>query len=109
MHIAATKKKSGFKTAVEKIAALEFSKKIFLFVAAAAVVIVIFAMVMIWRTEDTEPLNVLIPAVFAALATGEGFYYNKAKAENKIKLMKENGIEPTEKTFADDDYFESEE
>jgi hypothetical protein len=28
----------------------------------------------------------LIPAAFAELATATGFYYNKAKVENRIKL-----------------------
>ncbi len=44
---------------------------------------------------DLSPLSYLIPAAFGELATATGFYYNKAKAENKIKLMKSNGIEPT--------------
>ena len=41
----------------------------------------------------------LIPATAADVATGLGFYYNKAKAENKIKLMKANKMKPTEETF----------
>ena len=32
-------------------------------------------------------------------ATGTGFYYAKAKAENRIKLMKSNKVTPTENTF----------
>ena len=35
----------------------------------------------------------LIPAVFAELATATGFYYSKAKAENRIKLRKLYGPE----------------
>ena len=87
MHAVKVKKESYLKRLFKKIAAMEFSKKIFLFMAAVAVVIIVFSMVMIWRTDNVEPLNVLIPAVFTALATWEGYYYNKAKAENKIKMI----------------------
>ena len=44
---------------------------------------------------DLTPLAYLIPAVTAETATGTGFYYNKAKAENKIKLKKSLGLELT--------------
>ena len=40
-----------------------------------------------------EPLAYLIPAIFAELATATGFYYSKAKAENRIKLRKLYGPE----------------
>ncbi len=75
---------------------MEFSKKIFIGVSAASVVVFIFTLVMVWRTMDTTPLTYLIPAAAAELATATGFYYNKAKAENKIKLMKSNEIKPEE-------------
>ena len=42
-------------------------------------------------TGDTSPLAYLIPAIFAELATATGFYYSKAKAENRIKLRKKYG------------------
>ena len=35
----------------------------------------------------------LIPAVFTELGVGTGFYYSKAKAENRIKLRKMYGPE----------------
>ena len=43
----------------------------------------------------------LFPAAAAEMATATGFYYSKAKAENKIKLMKSNGIKPKEEHFGD--------
>ena len=46
-----------------------------------------------WKTGDTSPLAYLIPAVFAELATATGFYYSKAKAENRIKLRQKYGPE----------------
>lgn len=48
---------------------------------------------MVWRTNDLSPLAYLIPAVFAELGVGTGFYYSKAKAENRIKLRKMYGPE----------------
>lgn len=49
--------------------------------------------IMVWKTENLEPLAYLIPAIFAELATATGFYYSKAKAENRIKLRKLYGPE----------------
>lgn len=43
----------------------------------------------------------LIPAVFAEMASATGFYYTKAKAENKIKLMNANGVQPEADNFND--------
>lgn len=67
---------------------MEFSKKIFAGVAMGTVIIVIFSMVIVWRTGDTSPLAYIVPGIFAELATATGFYYKKAEAENKIKLSK---------------------
>lgn len=78
---------------------LEFSKKILLFAAAINVVVIAFTLVMVWRTCDLSPLAYLIPAVAAETATGTGFYYAKAKVENRIKLMKQNKLEVTENTI----------
>ena len=97
-----------FKSLLLRFSAMEFSKIIFIFDASVALIVLVFSLAIMWKTENIDPLSTLITVVFGALAAGEGFYYNKAKAENKIKLMKENGIKPTEKTFIDD-FFESEE
>lgn len=78
---------------------IEFSKKILLFAALANGVIIAFTMVMIWRTSDLTPLAYLIPAIAAETATGTGFYYSKAKVENRIKLMRQNKVDPTETSF----------
>lgn len=67
---------------------MEFSKKIFVSVSIAASLVTIFTGIMIWKTNELSPLMYLIPAVFAELATATGFYYNKAKAENQIKIRK---------------------
>lgn len=80
---------------------MEFSKKILIFAAILNVLTIVFTFIMVWRTCDLTPLQYLIPAVAAETATGTGFYYAKAKVENRIKLMKQNKVEPTEQTFND--------
>lgn len=56
---------------------------------------------MIWRTNDLSPLAYLIPSIAAETATGTGFYYSKAKVENRIKLMKANKVQPNNDNFND--------
>lgn len=63
--------------------------------------VIVFTFIMVWRTGDLSPLCTLIPAVAAETATGTGFYYAKAKVENKIKLMKSYGVRLTEQSFSD--------
>ena len=81
---------------------MEFSKKILLVAGAINIGVIVFACVMIWRTVNLEPLAYLIPAVAAEVATGTGYYYWKAKAENTIKLRKKYGIEPDKEEEGDD-------
>lgn len=69
----------------------EFSKIILAVIGAASAVVTVFSMIAVLITGDTTPLAYLIPAVFGELATATGFYYSKAKAENKIKLTKKYG------------------
>lgn len=76
------------KTAHSQKTKMEFSKKILLVAGVVNIAVIIFACVMMWRTFDTSPLAYLIPAVAAEVATGTGYYYWKAKAENQIKLKK---------------------
>lgn len=78
---------------------VEFSKLIFLGVSIATTAITVFSCRMIWITMDTSALAYLIPAVFAEMASATGFYYTKAKAENKIKLMALNGVKPEPSNF----------
>lgn len=78
---------------------LEFSKKILIVAAVINIAVIAFTCVMVWRTSDLTPLAYLIPAVAAEVATGTGFYYNKAKLENTIKLMSIYNVKPTEDSF----------
>lgn len=78
---------------------MEFSKLVFVGVSVLTLAITVFSCRMIWLTMDTSALAYLIPAVFTEMATGTGFYYSKAKAENKIKLMAANDVKPEAHNF----------
>lgn len=66
----------------------EFSKLIFFFVTFFIVLLTVFSFIMMWQTKDLTPLAYLIPAWFGEMSVVTGFYFNKAKAENIIKLKK---------------------
>lgn len=66
----------------------EFSKAILICVSVGVILVSGFAMYMSYKTQDTSILSYLITGVFAELATATGFYYNKARAENEIKIQK---------------------
>lgn len=78
---------------------VEFSKLIFVGVSVLTVSIVVFSCYMMKETMDTGPLAYLIPAVFTEMASATGFYYWKARAENKIKLMALTGTQPEASNF----------
>lgn len=86
---------------VKKKTPKEFSKKILIVAGIINAVVIVFTMVMIWRTLDLSPLAYLIPSVAAEVATGTGFYYSKAKVENRIKLMRQNKVTPNETHFSE--------
>lgn len=80
---------------------MEFSKKILIVAGVINIAVILFTCIMVWRTGDLSPLAYLIPSVAAEVATGTGFYYSKAKVENRIKLMKSNKIELNDNFFSD--------
>jgi hypothetical protein len=63
-----------------------FSKAIVISVAILAAIISAYTVVITAVYGDLSPLHVLIPAVFGQFGVTAGFYFNKAKAENQIKL-----------------------
>jgi len=71
----------------------EFSKLILIAIGTVTALVTVFTLVMVWRTNDLSPLAYLIPALFTELGVGTGFYYTKAKMENRIKLRKLYGPE----------------
>lgn len=82
----------------------EFSKIILCVVSAFAVAVTIFTCVAVIVTGDTSALAYLIPSIFAELATATGFYYSKAKSENRIKLTKLYGEKAVEQNDKETDY-----
>lgn len=75
---------------------MEFSKKILLAMFSVALVIVACAITMSYVTQTTDVYAYLIPAIFAELSVGTGFYYWKARRENEIKLRGIYGVEENE-------------
>lgn len=72
---------------------VEFSKLIFWFVFLLTLGVTVFGCALMWRTGDTSAMAYLVPAVFAEFATATGFYYWKAKNENRIKLLKKHKLD----------------
>ena len=70
----------------------EFSKKIFNIVITLFIIVIFYAMALMWKTNTTDGLMYLIPSVGTLTSVTIGFYYWKAKMENMIKLSKENNI-----------------
>ena len=92
--------------AIDNKPKMEFSKKIFVAILAIEILVILFTGLMVFITQDLSPLPTLITTTAAATATCTGFYFSKAKLENKIKLMRDNGVEPTERTFEEDTPYE---
>ena len=70
----------------------EFSKKIFNIVITLFIIVIFYAMALMWKTNTTDGLMYLIPAVGTLASVTIGFYYWKAKMENIVKLSKENDM-----------------
>lgn len=79
MQITPTKKK-------KKRSAEEFSKLLLRMLVGLTIIITFFCVVFCFKFETTEPINYLVPSIFTELAAATGFYYWKAKSENKIKI-----------------------
>lgn len=71
---------------------LEFSKIIFLCTSALFTLVVIGSFTLMWHTGSTEALICLISTTGAMLTTGIGFYYNKSKSENLLRMSKEHNL-----------------
>jgi hypothetical protein len=80
----------------------EFSKQIFIGVSVGTIIITALSFVLMFKFGDLSPLAYLIPAAFAELATATGFYYKKAKVENRIKLKQRYKQELTPEDFKEE-------
>ena len=78
---------------VKKKPKKEFSKNKMFFSGARTGVGTGFQFIKGWRTKDHYPIAKRIPPGVTELGVGTGFYYSKAKAENRIKLRKMYGPE----------------
>lgn len=78
----------------------EFSKLILFVFGLIEVGVIIFTCYMVHLTCDLTPLAYLIPSTAIVGATSVKHYYDKAKVENRIKLMRSNGIQPTAEAFS---------
>ena len=79
----------------------EFSKIMMIVTGAFNISVIVFSMIMIWRTSDLSPLPYLIPSVSGECGVIVAFYLRKAATENKIKLMRIYGIEPEREDFSE--------
>lgn len=66
---------------------MEFSKKILVMAMILNIALDVFACVMIYLTRDTNALVAIVVATIGEVGTIAGFYYNKSKAENSIKIQ----------------------
>lgn len=78
---------------------METSKKILLFLMIVFIIVLIFSCYMIYKTDNLDPLSYLIPSIGGLLSVAVGFYYNKAKSENVLKISKSIKEEDLSKTF----------
>jgi len=69
---------------------MEFSKKIFFGISIMVCMVTIFACYMMYETKNLSPLSYLIPSLFAELGVATGFYYDKARKENELKIKMSN-------------------
>lgn len=68
------------------------SKLILIVALTFTTIVTAFAIYIINQTHDSASLIALTTAVYGVMTATSTFYYSKAKAENKIKLMKENNL-----------------
>ena len=81
---------------------MEFSKKLVIWSLLFCFAVIAFCCYMIFKTEDLTPVPELIILVSGIVMAVVGFYESKAKAENKIKLMKENDVKVTGEHFREE-------
>ena len=77
----------------------EFSKRLFVFVTALNVALLVFCCVVTWKTGDLSLLAVAVVGTAADQAFAIKYYYRKAEQENKIKLMAAFKIKPEKDDF----------
>lgn len=66
---------------------IDCSKKILIVSYAVALSLILFMLVGIVLKLDVSPIENVTLASLGEVATATGFYYNKSKAENKLKII----------------------
>ena len=82
----------------------EFSKLIMFVFGLIEIGVILFTCRMVYITCDLTPLAYLIPSTAIVGAATVKYYYQKARTENRIKLMHSYGVQPTAEAFNDNDY-----
>lgn len=82
----------------------EFSKLIIFVFFVIEVGVILFTCYMVYMTCDLTPLAYLIPSTAVVGATGVKYYFQKAKVENRIKLMSQYDVQPTADSFIENEY-----
>lgn len=72
----------------------EFSKKIYVINLILVILVVIASFICVvysgtWGITDLSPITVICTSAFGELGVFSGFYANKAKAENILKISKQ--------------------
>lgn len=70
---------------------IEFSKFIFLWLAIMVTLAVIITAASVYHTGDATPIMTMMEWTAKLAMVGVGFYFWKARTENKIKLRKKYG------------------
>ena len=78
---------------------MEFSKIVVIVSLIVEIAVIAFCCYMAYLMQDMTTIQILVPIVCVTNGAGVGFYFNKAKLENKIKLMKSSGVEMTNDDF----------
>ena len=67
---------------------MEYSKKAVAIVLAMVLILFVYTLAFVWQTHDSSPLQPLIVGVLGFGSVVLGFYMEKAKKENMIKIGK---------------------
>ena len=66
----------------------EFSKVLITWIGVVNTALILYSCVLCWYVRDTTLMAVVIGATMAEFSIAIARYYDKAKAENEIKLQK---------------------
>lgn len=71
---------------------IETSKKLLIFSDFMAVVVTLVLFIGWFMDKDVSSMTPIILGVYGWVSIAHGFYYNKAKAENVLKIQRDNNL-----------------